>query len=280
MAEIAAYVLFPVLLWWASTAVILYLDGLPRHTHRRSLLAWSVILLLAFAGLAATRSSQTPVAAVVAFACALAIWGWNEVAFLMGGLTGPRRRACGPGCDGWRHVGHAIATVLYHELALLACGAAVLVLVAGQPNDIGAWSFAVLWIMRLSAKLNLFLGVPNTARELLPEHLGYLGSYFEQRPMNGLFPVSVSAATIALVLLVLRAWSGAASSFETAGYGLVATLLALAILEHWLLVLPLPAEALWAWGPGSRQGRSATSSEPSRAASSGSSSSAGAAGGE
>ena len=30
------------------------------------------------------------------------------------------------------------------------------------------------------------------------------------------------------------------------------TLLALAILEHWFMVLPLPANALWSWGLRSR----------------------------
>ena len=276
MSQLAAYVLLPVLVWWASTAAILYLDGLPRETHRRSLAVSSAVALLAFAGLALTRGWETPAGAVLGFVCAVAIWGWNEVAFLMGGLTGPRREACAEGC----HVGHAVATILHHELALLCCGALVFALVAGQPNPVGAWSFAVLWIMRLSAKLNLFLGVPNTARELLPDHLSYLGSYFEQRAMNGLFPVSVSAATVALVLLVLRAWGAAAEDFETARYGLVATLLGLGLLEHWLLVLPLPPQSLWAWGLRSRQGRSATSSAPSSAASSAGGSSAGAGGGD
>ena len=32
----------------------------------------------------------------------------------------------------------------------------------------------------------------------------------------------------------------------------VGTLLTLAILEHWFLVLPLPADALWSWGLRSR----------------------------
>ena len=37
------------------------------------------------------------------------------------------------------------------------------------------------------------------------------------------------------------------------GLMLVTTMLALAILEHWLLVLPLPATALWRWAMRKRQ---------------------------
>ena len=39
--------------------------------------------------------------------------------------------------------------------------------------------------------------------------------------------------------------------------GVIAVLLSLAILEHWLLVLPLPDEALWSWALGSRKPRAA-----------------------
>ena len=31
----------------------------------------------------------------------------------------------------------------------------------GGANQVGTWTFLVLWVMRLSAKLNVFLGVPN-----------------------------------------------------------------------------------------------------------------------
>jgi len=35
--------------------------------------------------------------------------------------------------------------------------------------------------------------------------------------------------------------------FQSVGLTLVAALLALAVLEHWFLVLPVPDEALWSW---------------------------------
>ena len=36
--------------------------------------------------------------------------------------------------------------------------------------------------------------------------------------------------------------------FQITAYALVSSLLILAILEHWFMVLPLPTEKLWAWG--------------------------------
>ncbi|HYI72718.1 MAG TPA: DUF3623 family protein, partial [Skermanella sp.] len=70
---------------------------------------------------------------------------------------------------------------------------------------------------------------------------------FRKRPMNCLFPVSVTLSTIAAILLVQAAGAPGNSGFETAGFTFLATLVALALLEHWLLVLPLPAAALWNW---------------------------------
>ena len=39
----------------------------------------------------------------------------------------------------------------------------------------------------------MFLGVPNLTEEFLPEHLHYLKSFLSRKPMNLLFPVSVTA---------------------------------------------------------------------------------------
>ena len=58
-----------------------------------------------------------------------------------------------------------------------------------------------------------------------------------------------------LAWLVWRAAGADAGSFDAAGYSFLAALMALAILEHWFLVLPLPTAALWSWGLRSRTPR-------------------------
>jgi len=240
-------VVYALFLWWSSTGVIVYLDGLPRRTFRWTLLGATVLLGAALVGLQSALADTSVAGAYCAFTCGLAVWGWIEVFFLMGPLTGPRKLPCPPDAKGWHRVGLAFQTILYHELAIVAGAAVVVALSWGAPNQIGTWTFLVLWAMRTSAKLNVFLGVRNLSEEFLPAHLTYLRSYLAHRPMNLLFPFCVSAATIMVISLVQRATAETATAFHATGYTFVAALLGLAILEHWFLVVPLPSTALWSW---------------------------------
>jgi putative photosynthetic complex assembly protein 2 len=253
MASVALPVGFALFCWWFATGAIFYLDGLPRSTYRRSMLAATGLLLLAFVGLAVSSRDPTPTGAYLAFGCGILVWAWQEMSFLMGFLTGPRKHACAPGCRGWRHFLHGIHAILHHELALLAGGAVVLALTWGGNNQVGAWTYLALWVMRQSAKLNLFLGVRNLGESLLPEHLHYLKGYFRRRALNPLLPISVIASAGMAIFLAQLALQPGADAFVTTGLLLVATLLALAALEHLFLVLPMPLDALWEWGLKSRQ---------------------------
>ena len=135
------------------------------------------------------------------------VWGWTEVSFLTGWITGPRRTASPPGTRGLTRLGHAVAAIIYHELAILAGFVVVLAISWGGENQTATLTYGVLWAMRLSAKINIFLGVPNHADGFLPDHLAYLKSWFTRKPMNVFFPVSVSAALVVLVLVALPAVS-------------------------------------------------------------------------
>jgi hypothetical protein len=73
-----------------------------------------------------------------------------------------------------------------------------------------------------------------------------------RRPMNLFFPVSVTAATVAATHLIDLAVSADSHSYEAVAFTFVSTFLALAILEHWFLVLPLQDAALWRWALRSR----------------------------
>jgi putative photosynthetic complex assembly protein 2 len=246
------YTLF---VWWFSTGVILYLDGLPRHTFRWTLGASTALLVGALWALIHTRDDTSVSGAYCAFTCALLVWAWQEVAFLLGVVTGPRRTPCPPGARGLARFLYAAETVLYHELALIGLALAVATCVGQGANQVGLWTYLVLWGMRQSAKLNIFLGVRNLGESFLPEHLAYLASYFQRRPMNVLFPVSVTVGTGAAALVWWQLLvEGGGSPFQRAGLALTGTLLALGALEHWLLVLPLPSEALWRWGLRSHTG--------------------------
>lgn len=254
MAIAAASMGFALFLWWFSTAAILFLDGLARPTFRWTMLAATALAVAAFAAIALTLERQDAAGAFIAFAAALCVWGWNEIAFLTGLVTGPRRTPSPAHAGFWERAAHATAAMIYHELAILAGGLAIFWLTYGAGNQVALWTYLVLAIMRLSAKLNIFLGVPNHAEEFLPEHLAYLRSWFTHKPMNLLFPISVTLSTAALAAIAAAALDPAADAFAVAGLGLVGTLLALAILEHWLLVLPFSTVTLFRLNPTPREG--------------------------
>jgi hypothetical protein len=61
-----------------------------------------------------------------------------------------------------------------------------------------------------------------------------------------LFPFSVTGGTIAAILLFQNAFSAETPAGMT-GLLLLAALASLAVVEHWLLMLPLPVEKLFRW---------------------------------
>jgi hypothetical protein len=149
---------------------------------------------------------------------------------------------------GWKRLSYALQAILYHEFALLACGAAVMALTWNEPNQVGLWTFAALWVLRQSAKINLFLGVPVTNDELMPEAVRFLKTFFARKPVSAFFPVSVTLATAVLVLMIQRIVEVAVTPLDVVGLTLVSTLFALGVVEHWFMLLPLPAITLWGWG--------------------------------
>jgi putative photosynthetic complex assembly protein 2 len=247
MLDYAPPILATLLVWWGSTGAILYLDGLSRRSFVWSMAGATALFALSLWGLVATSAETTASSAYLAFLCGLTAWAWQLVSYYMGFITGPRKTACPPHLRGWPRFVEAVRTSLYHEIAIILCAIALVALTRGQPNQIGAWTFLVLWWMHTSAKLNLYFGAPNLSEELLPEHLRYLATYMTRRPMNLFFPLSVTASTVVTVLIAQKALS-ATTEFELVGYTILATLMALAVAEHWFLVAPLRANALWSWG--------------------------------
>ncbi len=130
----------------------------------------------------------------------------------------------------------------WHELLLTAGLVALFLLTRGAESQLAFWTYAVLWGARISAKLNIFLGVPRINEAFLPGPLAHLPSYFRRGPASWLFPVSILALTAAAFC-----WIERAAVTGQAGFVLLATLTGLALLEHWLMVLPLPDERLWRW---------------------------------
>ncbi|GJE59996.1 putative photosynthetic complex assembly protein PuhE [Methylobacterium trifolii] len=247
MGSYAAPAVYAVLLWWFSTGLILLLDHLPRRTHRWSMAGGTLVLAASLFAIARSAGDATEAGAYTAFTAALLVWGWQEMSYYMGFVSGPRPVACAPSVRGLDRFLAALATSLWHEFAIVLGGLAILVMVWGQPNTCALWTYATLVLMNLSARLNLFLGVRNLNAEFLPDHLGYLACFLTKKPMNLLFPVSVSLGTVATVMIGRAALSEGIPANDLVALTMLATLMGLATLEHWFLMLPLPSAALWQW---------------------------------
>ena len=198
--DITTPLIFAAFIWWFSTGAILWLDRRPRETFGWSFAAATIIAVAALIALFISAHEQSVASAYVAFSASIVIWGWHEMSFLMGFITGPNRHPLPAGAFGWPRFFLASATIIHHEIALAVTAVILVALCWGQPNTIGAITFLVLWALRLSAKFNLFLGAPYRAEEMLPTHLAHLKSYFRDRRMNALFPFSIVGG-VALIAL-------------------------------------------------------------------------------
>jgi len=246
MAEIGTALLVCLVFWWLGTGAILVAVGFTRRTLGLVMalslpaLAGSIIAF----DWAAAEGGLTGV--YVGFAAAIAIWGWHEFAFLTGAITGPNREPCPPQAQGWERFRAAVLALAWHELALVGTAAFQAAITWGDISQFGLLTFLVLLVARISAKLNVFFGVPNLSEEFIPDGLAHLKSYFRRRPMNLFFPVSVTG-----LMLAVSCWAERGVAAETTadivGYTLLGALTTLALIEHWLLVLPLRDAALWHW---------------------------------
>ena len=246
-------VLFVLFVWWFSTGAVIYLNNLPKYTYKWSFLGATVVLVASIFGLTVTSQSDTLASAYLSFTFGLLAWAWTQFTFYTGMITGPRTTACPSSCKGSRHFWHAVETSMYHEIAAALLGVVICFSTMYGKNHVGSWTYTIIWLMHSSAKINAVLGVRNLNDHFFPEQLRYLSSFLNRRPMNLLFPVSVTVSTVAIAILVDKAMTVQHDPFELLTFTFYIVILSLGLLEHWFLVLPIPAEALWNWSVKARK---------------------------
>jgi putative photosynthetic complex assembly protein 2 len=264
MLELIVAVTFAIFVWWFSTGAILYLDNLARATFRWSLIIFGGITAGALVCLSKLSNQLTVSGAYAGFVCAICVWGWVELSFLTGIVTGPNKTPWRPppaplaplaplvsqvGQSGLKflRLKMALGALLYHELLIAFFGLVIFFLTYDKHNQVAMATYLVLWVMRSSSKVNLFLGVRNWSAEFLPDHLRYMKSFFRQRAMNWLFPISVTVSLVCLYQLSIEAFAPQTTVEQKTGLILVGALLALGLLEHLLMVMPFTANAIWKW---------------------------------
>lgn len=243
-----------VVIWFLATGLVAWLDNLDRRTFPRSLALGALVGVSGLVATLLTMGFATVWGAYAAFAAAIMVWSWHEIGFLTGAVTGPRREPCPRGADTWERFACASATMIHHEIALAVTALLLISLTWGAPNSLAAMTFALLYVMRLSTKLNMFHGVPNASTDILPPHLGYLKSYFGPRRFGWPLAVSIAGSLALAAWLGTLAWNAPSGSAEAVGASLLFALAALGALEHLFLALPMRDGALWGWAlPRSRK---------------------------
>jgi putative photosynthetic complex assembly protein 2 len=243
--------LFPALViavssWWLLTGLALLLVHQSHDRVRLGFLALSILALVAWALVPFTVSSSEPLAAALGFILGLLIWGWLEVSYLLGYVNGPNHEVCDKNATMWQRFKGGVATTIYHEVCVLLSVGLLAVMSLGQVNPTAFYTLTVLWLMRWSAKLNLFLGVRSFNDRWLPDHLHYLASYLKTDRLNPFLPLSTLIGFYATYSLFGSA-SAATEITQQLSLNLIATLMLLASIEHLFLMFPLNDAALWSW---------------------------------
>jgi putative photosynthetic complex assembly protein 2 len=241
-AHLVGGIIYALVFWWLSTAAIIYFNFQP---ETRVGIFWFTLALACGAVyfLIKHRNDGTVKGAYITFTAASIIWAFVEVSFYTGFIVGPQVRPLFTIGPSWQAFHQAVHRSVYHEVMVLSCATGLSVLWFFSKNKFGVQTFFIFWLMHQSAKLNIFLGVTNTGREFLPDTVSSLKPYMTVAAMNWLFPISVTVATIAAYQLISKIWREE-ETWRKVGHALVGMMALFAVLEHWMLILPLDG-SLW-----------------------------------
>lgn len=236
--------------WWFFTGAILYIvrryENRSEAARQGLCMGGLVAFALAWWGFAYSLSGQSAGQIYIGFFSVLVIWGWVELCFLTGVISGPNLFECPQNIPPWERFIRAWGTIAYHEMLLLLVLALVVYQSYGAVNSFGTWIFVILYFARISAKLNLFLGVPRINIEFVPKALSHLPSHFRIANTSWLFPVSITLLSFATACWFERLYAAHDLQGQI-GFALLGAMSALALLEHWFMVLPVPDAKLWRW---------------------------------
>jgi putative photosynthetic complex assembly protein 2 len=238
-----------ILAWWVGTGVLFLLARAANRMDPGLLLAGaSGAALAAGTVTVGIRGLDTSAGIVAGFGMGIMLWGWHELAFLSGVVTGPERRPCPPELKGRARFRFGFQSLSYHEYGLAATVVILGLASIGAANAMPFLTFFLLWAMRVSAKLNLFFGVRLPNRHLFPPRLQHLSALIPPGRPGVFYLLSVSLILALTAFLFQQGLSQPEGGIRT-GWLLLATLSALASLEHLAMAIPLRLEGLWGFSP-------------------------------
>ncbi|GAB4515633.1 MAG: putative photosynthetic complex assembly protein PuhE [Roseibium sp.] len=242
-------VLIAIGIWWLSTGLVL---AMVHWASKKRLGPWQLLPAITAVGVIGFllmlygSGEHTPLGSYAGFFGALLVWAWHETTFLTGMVTGRRKEECPPGLTGLARFKAAWKAVCDHEIALLVTGLFLWLMFRDSANLFGLATFGLLWGMRISAKVLIFLGARHAVSGLMPPAILHLKSYFNTGRTTPFFPLLLAVAIGLFAVLVAGALR-AHQDYSVVGHILLASFMALAIIEHLILVLPVSDTALWRW---------------------------------
>ena len=236
-------ILVVIAVWWMGTGLVLFLQQSIARANTRLAICLAVVSLFSLTGLYIGGGGTQAWHSYMGFVAAICLWGSIELSYYSGLIGGVHKRTCPDSCDTAKRFRLALGASIWHEVSVLFAGGVVMSLLLNAQNPAGLYSFLVLWLMRWSAKLNLFFGVPNFNTDWFPKRLAYAHSYIRRAPVTLFFPLSVVLASLVAIQLI----SSALTMHEQQAlmHILPGVLLLLAILEHVFMALPIADSALW-----------------------------------
>ncbi len=232
--------------WWAGTLAVLLLARTRGRARRLALVGSWAVALLVLPLLLLLRPMDSVGAVYLGFATGLVLWGWQELLFLQGVAIGPRRTPSRPDREGLARVQEAVEAIAHHEIWLFAVLGVLGVLAWGATLPVALLTFGLLWAMRLSAKLNLFYGVPYPNGHLFPPRVRHLASFLGRPRRSSFLLVSLVGWAGLATWLFLQGLGNEAPGTSTAFF-LLSGLTALGALEHLAFLFHFPLEGLWRW---------------------------------
>lgn len=241
--SLLAPILVVIVAWWLGTGLVLYLQQTIVKVRTPLFVTLITVSAASLCAMVFTAQGSQPWQSYLGFVAAICLWGCIELSYYTGLIGGVHQRECPDNCSTGKRFRLALGASIWHEVSVLFVGGIVLTLLLNTENPVGLYSFLVLWLMRWSAKLNLFFGVPNFNTDWFPKRLAYAHSYIRRAPVTLFFPISVLSATLVAVDLISRTMASEGS--EALITLLPGVLLSLAILEHLFMALPIADSELW-----------------------------------
>ena len=246
-------IFFVLFLWWFLTGAILYtakrLDLGDSKTRFTVVIVTLPLFFCAWYFYFHCLDGMSYSDIFCSFIASLFIWGWVEFTFLTGVVAGIpllEKREIARDPERERFI-NGFRSIALNECFLISCLFLMAVLSVDKENNFGLTTFLILYVARVSAKLNLFFGVPYINLHFLTAPLKHIATFCRVAPVGFFFFTSTIMLSLMFLFLVVFAFAAESMSELQFGYLLLSTLSGLAVLEHLFMALPVRDAKLWNW---------------------------------